>query len=677
MSAAGDVGQGYRDGLNYLEMVRLAQQVGMNNPALMAAIGMAESSGVVSAANPSGASGLWQILPSAWPMFNVARLRSDPVYNAQAAKYVLDHQGVNAWSAFTNGSYKRFMNAAGAVGAGVGGVTGGGNNILKQGSTGPYVSLLQNKLGIVADGIYGPNTANAVRAFQSAHGLTVDGIVGPQTTAAMFHGGAASAAGGGGGAPSNNGYVWPTNVRTITSGFGVNRGNHMHGGIDIGAPAGAPIFAATNGRVITSKADPGGFGWYVQVQAPDGTITTYGHMYPNQTYVHVGQTVSAGQKIALVGANGDSTGPHLHFEVSQGGNRVDPAAWLNGKGAGDPGAGVQGTPWDRDSIAAAFGMAATLFDSDPELSGVLTEIEKEGLTPDTAAGKARFQALLMQTNWYRNHSAKQREFLTLEKADPAEAKQRFLAALSDVMTISLQMGVAMNTNEQWRLARTVAEYGLTGSELKIAIAHQFKKNQDAAYGGDIGAQVNKLRAMAADYGYPVSNDELNRVAGQIIGKTEDSQTALTNWENALRKYAKGMFPALAPAIDGGQTVRQAADPYLTVYGNTLEIDPQSIDLARDQTIRKALNQVGPATGTVSRPGVQDNTTVKRPTTNNNTSVPHTTQTDNKGEPQLQPLWQFEQGLKQDPRWLKTKDASNSLAAAGTKVLKDFGLVATQ
>lgn len=79
----------------------------------MAAIAMAESGGNVSAQNSSSkAAGLWQILPSAHPQYDVNRLLSDPLYNAQAAVAIFKSQGLTAWQAYTNGSYRQFLSGA-------------------------------------------------------------------------------------------------------------------------------------------------------------------------------------------------------------------------------------------------------------------------------------------------------------------------------------------------------------------------------------------------------------------------------------------------------------------------------------------------------------------------------------------------------------------------------------
>lgn len=122
----------------------------------------------------------------------------------------------------------------------------------------------------------------------------------------------------------------PPAVGPITSGFGV-RLNPMggpsgfHGGIDIGAPFGAPIYAASGGTVV--YAGPAqGFGNEVVLQHVGGVQTVYGHM--ERIIVAAGAVVRAGQPIALVGSEGESTGPHLHFEVHVDGVYADPLPWL-------------------------------------------------------------------------------------------------------------------------------------------------------------------------------------------------------------------------------------------------------------------------------------------------------------------------------------------------------------
>lgn len=119
-------------------------------------------------------------------------------------------------------------------------------------------------------------------------------------------------------------------VGPITSNFGyrshpiLGRGR-FHAGTDFGAPTGAPIFAADSGTVIVAEWY-GGYGNAVIIDHGNGLTTLYGHC--SELYVTVGQGVQRGQTIAAIGSTGLSTGPHLHFEVRQQGEPVEPLAYL-------------------------------------------------------------------------------------------------------------------------------------------------------------------------------------------------------------------------------------------------------------------------------------------------------------------------------------------------------------
>jgi murein DD-endopeptidase MepM/ murein hydrolase activator NlpD len=123
-------------------------------------------------------------------------------------------------------------------------------------------------------------------------------------------------------------FVMPTKG-VYTSGFGYRWGA-LHGGIDIANSIGTPIVAAADGVVIDA-GPTAGFGAWVKLRHADGTVTLYGHV--NTWTVSVGQRVWAGDQIATIGNRGNSTGPHLHFEVLLNGtDRIDPAGWLAKRG---------------------------------------------------------------------------------------------------------------------------------------------------------------------------------------------------------------------------------------------------------------------------------------------------------------------------------------------------------
>lgn len=120
-------------------------------------------------------------------------------------------------------------------------------------------------------------------------------------------------------------WMWPTNG-VFTSGYGWRWGR-MHRGIDVANNVGTPIKAARNGRVVFSGWNSGGFGYLVTLQHPDGSRSLYAHN--SRLMVSVGQDVRQGTVIALMGSTGNSTGPHLHFEIHPaGGSAVNPLDFL-------------------------------------------------------------------------------------------------------------------------------------------------------------------------------------------------------------------------------------------------------------------------------------------------------------------------------------------------------------
>lgn len=125
---------------------------------------------------------------------------------------------------------------------------------------------------------------------------------------------------------SDGDFLWPTDTNKITSSFSPNRVNPVsgvvrpHTGTDIGAQQGAPIWAAQSGTVILA-ANNGGYGNCVILDHGNGVTTLYGHM--SAILVQKGDVVQQGEQIGRVGSTGNSTGPHLHFEIMIDGVPVD------------------------------------------------------------------------------------------------------------------------------------------------------------------------------------------------------------------------------------------------------------------------------------------------------------------------------------------------------------------
>jgi murein DD-endopeptidase MepM/ murein hydrolase activator NlpD len=131
-----------------------------------------------------------------------------------------------------------------------------------------------------------------------------------------------------GGLPGSKDLLWPTDG-PATSGFGsrihpIFKERRLHAGIDIPAPTGQAVFAVRDGTVL-SASYRGGYGNAVVIDHGDGMSTVYAHL--SAFCVRGGEQVSAGDDIGKIGSTGNSTGPHLHFEIRLAGRPTNPMEW--------------------------------------------------------------------------------------------------------------------------------------------------------------------------------------------------------------------------------------------------------------------------------------------------------------------------------------------------------------
>jgi peptidoglycan hydrolase-like protein with peptidoglycan-binding domain len=166
----------------------------------------------------------------------------------------------------------------------------------------------------IFDGRLGLHGDAAIRRFQAYAGLAPDGVAGVSTIAALD-------------APlpiSPIALAWPVQGR-LGDRFGP-RGNGFHAGIDLVAPRGTAVAAAGAGRVVWAGFRSGGWGRVVTIAHRRGVRSLYAHL--SRVDVRLGDHVRTGERIGLVGATGNATGPHLHFEVRVRGAAVDPLSGL-------------------------------------------------------------------------------------------------------------------------------------------------------------------------------------------------------------------------------------------------------------------------------------------------------------------------------------------------------------
>ncbi|MEA2272703.1 MAG: hypothetical protein QOI98_1411 [Solirubrobacteraceae bacterium] len=231
-----------------------------------------------------------------------------------------------------------------------------GSRPLREGSHGPDVRQLQQALhqlgfGLHADGNYGPKTVRTVRRYERREHIRVDGVVTAHDARKILRQAAAAQGPASGGAappppgedpgdppppPATGTHVFPVDGSFDFGGdgarFGAPRGDHTHQGQDMTAAEGTPVVSVSAGTVHWRAYQASGAGNYVVIRGSDGYDYAYMH-FREGSVVKPGEHVAAGELIGHVGSTGESSGPHLHFEVwdgpwQSGGHPIDPLPLL-------------------------------------------------------------------------------------------------------------------------------------------------------------------------------------------------------------------------------------------------------------------------------------------------------------------------------------------------------------
>jgi hypothetical protein len=332
---------------------------------------------------------------------------------------------------------------------------------------------------------------------------------------------------------------------------------------------------------------------------------------------------------------------------SANGNAILSSANTSGGGAatstsGGGGATATLTPaQQKAALIQGAGPLGALLTSVPELNGLLNTAVSSGWTA------AEFQNKITNSQWYRAHSDAARQAMVLAVSDPATYTQQLHQAGQKVSNLMAQMGISTvgMTNSQYvSLAKQVQMGTITDQELQKQLAQffgagtgQFGQNyKEGQATGQAANYDSQLRQIYAQYGQTVQPGQIAYRVRQLLSGGAD----IKQYEEQAKVNAKAMFPGMAQQIDSGMTVKDLAQPYIQSMSNLLELDPNSINL-NDRSIRAAMQGTG--------------ATVK-------------------GQPPTAtPLWQFEQQMRQDPRWQSTVNAHNDTAGVLTALGKEWGM----
>jgi hypothetical protein len=280
-------------------------------------------------------------------------------------------------------------------------------------------------------------------------------------------------------------------------------------------------------------------------------------------------------------------------------------------------------------LAEQYGFVSSFLNSNPELKKLFQQAVSGTWSAD------KFQAKLRNTKWWKTHSKDEREYLLKLKSDPATAKQELAQAKTKIHQLANQMGMVMTASAKKKVdqaAYYMVAKGWDEGQLRNYLG-QYVYFTGENLQGEGGEAVNELREYAYSMGIKLDDKFYTDGARLIIR----GMATIQDYKSKILNKAKASFPQWKTQLEAGQTVADIANPYLQSMSEILELPPGSVNLF-DTTIKKALNYTNP--GTLQK--------------------------------EAKPLWQFENELRADPRWKKTKNAQDSLFQVGHQVLADFG-----
>jgi hypothetical protein len=277
-------------------------------------------------------------------------------------------------------------------------------------------------------------------------------------------------------------------------------------------------------------------------------------------------------------------------------------------------------------LAQQYGFAYSMLTGIPELNKLFQE---------AVSGQwdsQRFTASLMNTTWYRGHSAAQRAYIAEGYADPTTQLQQRQAQEANVWAMAAKFGMIVPANIVRAMAEQFLSLGWNDTQLQDALSKYVQYNQYGGLGGASGQTEMTLRGLAQNNGVSVSNAWILGVARGIA----DNTTSVEDAEAYIRQQAEKLFPQYGSQIKAGQNMSDLAGPFITDYQKILEVGPNQTTLF-DPTLVKALQYKDPT-----------------------------------GKTNTMPLWQFDNSLRADPRWKKTQNAQDSTMAVAHQVLQNFG-----
>lgn len=291
-------------------------------------------------------------------------------------------------------------------------------------------------------------------------------------------------------------------------------------------------------------------------------------------------------------------------------------------------------PLDRNVVAEQYGYALEVLYSNVELR----DLFERSITEGWAGNTAKWNAELRNTNWFQENPEYARRAWAARSLGGADWQSQLQNARLAVQDAATQVGADLSPAELDSLSQQYIYQGWYEGSRKQLLLKALAEEIPTLPGnkglrGRAGSFVDQLRSEALANGLKYDDNWFLGAARSVA----QNLTTEDDWRRDIRDQAAGMFPVYADRIRQGMNMYEIASPYINLMAQTLEIAPDQVTL-NDPYIREALMGI-----------------------------------DEKGNARPMGLWDFEKKLKNDPRWMQTKQASNDIASTATDILQIFGL----
>lgn len=301
-------------------------------------------------------------------------------------------------------------------------------------------------------------------------------------------------------------------------------------------------------------------------------------------------------------------------------------------GSSGGGAGSNVAPSiDPEELASQYGLSSFVINYYPELKALFAKAVAESWSAE------KFTARLENSNWWKTHSKTEREWIVFNNTDPASATAKWVAEQHRINDLMAKWGIPGGFNNKRLLDEMVwgvIVHGWTDAQVKYQASNNIEFSKEGTLSGEGGQFQMALSELAYANGVELDREWYRIWYKGIMRGNATQEQAMRD----IRNRAAAQFAGFKDQILAGQNVIDLASPYIQGMAQILEVAPGDIDLFSTE-IKRALNYKD-KTGTLGS----------------------------------MPLWQFENEMRKDPRWLKTNNAREGLMTVAHQVGQQLGVM---